>query len=98
MKINIKDKVALVTGANRGIGLAIVESFIAHGAQKVYLAVRNKSTTAELVEKYGEKVMPVQVDVSDEASVKQLATQAKDVDVVVNNAGTLEVADPLDKG
>lgn len=96
MKVDIKDKVALVTGANRGIGLAIVESFIAHGAQKVYLAVRNKSNTTELVEMYGDKVVPVQVDVSDEVSVKQLATQVKDVDVVVNNAGTLEVADPLD--
>ncbi|MDL5511413.1 hypothetical protein QSE00_06295 [Arenibacter sp. M-2] len=41
MSISIANKVALVTGANRAIGKAIVESFINHCAKKVYLAVRN---------------------------------------------------------
>lgn len=87
MSTSIKDKVALVTGANRGIGKAIVDSFIQHGAAKVYLAVRNPESTQTMEEQYGEKVVTVQADLSDAASIKRLAEQAADVDVVVNNAG-----------
>ncbi len=87
MSISIENKVALVTGANRGIGKAIVESFLDHGAKKVYLAVRDTNSTKELEEKYGDKVVTLQADVSNTASIKTLAEHATDVDVVVNNAG-----------
>ncbi|MGJ8735636.1 SDR family oxidoreductase [Zobellia laminariae] len=87
MSISIENKVALVTGANRGIGKAIVESFINHGAKKVYLAVRDTSSTKELEEKYGNKVVTIKADVSNSQSIKDLAQKANDVDVVVNNAG-----------
>jgi len=89
MSMDIQGKVALITGANRGIGKAIVESFINHGAAKVYLAVRNVSSTAALEEKYGEKVVTIEADVTDSNSIKKMAEQASDVDVVVNNAGIL---------
>lgn len=95
MNVSIKNKVALVTGANRGIGKAIVESLIQHGAKKVYLAVRNPESTLELSQKYGEKVVALQADVGDAESVNALATHAKDVQIVVNNAGILEIANPL---
>ncbi len=95
MSVDIKGKIALVTGANRGIGKAIVESFIEHGAAKVYLAVRNLESTNELTATYAEKVVPVKVDMADAESIKQLASVATDVDVVVNNAGVLEKADIL---
>ncbi len=95
MSFELKNRVALVTGANRGIGKAIVESFIAHGASKVYLAVRNIDSTKELVDRYGDKVVPLYVDVAQEESIKALAKQANDVSIVVNNAGILEVEDPL---
>ena len=87
MSTSIKNKVALVTGANRGIGKAIVQSFFEHGAKKVYLAVRDTASTKDLQEKYGEKVVTLQADLSDGKSIIKLAEQAQDVDIVVNNAG-----------
>lgn len=87
MKTLIENKVALVTGANRGIGKQIVETFIEKGAKKVYLAVRNTASTKDLEEKYGNKVETIQADVSDDNSINSLAENTKDVDIVVNNAG-----------
>ena len=97
MKINydIKDKTALVTGANRGIGKAIVESFLNHGATKVYAAVRNLDSAAPLVEKYGNKVIPVQIDLAKPETLTAAAEIMRDVQVVVNNAGVLRSSTPL---
>ena len=95
MSMNIENKVALVTGANRGIGKAIVESFFKRGAKKVYLAVRNPDSTKDLVGQYGDKVVTVQADVTDPLSINKLAEVASDVDIVVNNAGVLIPASPL---
>jgi len=95
MNFDVKDKVALVTGANRGIGKAILESLISHGAQKVYAAVRNLASVTDLVAKYGDKVSPVYVDIAKPDTIKKLAETAQDVELVVNNAGVLKAADPL---
>ncbi len=95
MSIKIKDKVTLVTGANRGIGSAIVESFVKHGAKKVYAAVRDVQKATALVEKFGSVIVPVSVDLSKPETIKELAKIANDVDIVVNNAGVLESAEPL---
>ncbi|MER2492076.1 SDR family oxidoreductase [Catenovulum sediminis] len=92
----IENKVALVTGANRGIGKAIVESFIAHGAKKVYLAVRDPESTVELATQFKDKVVTLKADVSDADSIKTLAEQTKDVDILVNNAGIMQLGSPLD--
>jgi NAD(P)-dependent dehydrogenase (short-subunit alcohol dehydrogenase family) len=93
--MNIENKVVLVTGANRGIGKAIVESVIRHGAKKVYLAVRNLETTNQQVSEFGDKVVPVKVDIADASSIQALAKQAQDVDIVINNAGVLAASDLL---
>ena len=51
---NIKGKaVVLVTGANRGIGRAVVDAFVQHGARKVYAAVRTVETADTLAEEHG---------------------------------------------
>lgn len=87
MSMAVENKVALVTGANRGIGKSIVESFIKHGAKKVYLAVRDLDSTKELEDKYGNKVATVKADLSNTESIEHLAQQTTDVEIVVNNAG-----------
>ena len=97
MNYNIKDKTILVTGANRGIGKAIVESFIKHGAAEVYGAVRNLESISPLVEQYGDRVVPIQVDLSDPQSIFAAAQTAKDVQVVVNNAGVFQAGSLLDE-
>ncbi|MBL4638426.1 MAG: SDR family oxidoreductase [Proteobacteria bacterium] len=95
MSFDVKDKIALVTGANRGIGKAIVESLIQHGAKKVYLAVRDVKSTNTLVAEFGDLVAPLYVDLSVPASIESLAKTASDAQLVVNNAGILKLADPL---
>ena len=87
---DILGKNILVTGANRGIGKAIVEVFLDNGAAKAYAAVRNPESAAELVEKYGDKVVPVKLDLSEPESITAAAKAATDVDVVINNGGILK--------
>ncbi len=87
MKTSIEGKTALVTGSNRGIGRAIVEALIERGASKVYATARDKSSLAELAQKYGERIVPVALDVTDADQVKAAAELASDAQVVVSNAG-----------
>ena len=72
-----------------------MESFIAHGAKKEYLTVRNPESTKDLEDQFGDKVVTLQADVTDAKSINQLAEQAKDVQIAVNNAGVLVPASPL---
>ena len=95
--MKVAGKVALVTGANRGIGKAIVDAFVGEGASKVYLAVRDIATAQPLVERYGNAVVPIKVDLSQPATMARAAEQATDVEIVVNNAGVLRRSAPLDK-
>lgn len=95
MSYDIKDKTILVTGANRGIGKAFVDAFIEYGVAKVYAAVRRLESATPLVEKYGDKVVPIPVDLTEPSSIVAIAQAATDVQVVVNNAGAFKGADPL---
>lgn len=93
----IQGKIALVTGANRGIGKAIVEGFLHNGASKVYAAVRNPASAQPLVDQYGDKVVPVAMDIADAESVAAAAKVTGDAQVVVNNAGVYDAGSPLDE-
>ena len=86
----IAGRVALVTGANRGIGRALVEELVARGAAKVYAGARRPETLAELVADGPGKVVPLRLDVTHAEQVGRAVVEAKDVDLLVNNAGILE--------
>lgn len=98
MTFSVHNKIALVTGANRGIGKSIVETLVTSGASKVYAAVRNPASAAELVRASGGKVVAVELDLAKPATIAAAAKAAKDVQLVVNNAGVLKAAGPLDAG
>ncbi|MHC4982991.1 MAG: SDR family oxidoreductase [Planctomycetota bacterium] len=92
MDVHLKDKVALVTGAGRGIGRAIAKALAGCGAQ-VVLAARTKEqidAVAADIATAGGTAAPVVADVSDEASVAELFGEVRKLgrlDILVNNAG-----------
>ena len=81
----LSGKIALVTGANRGIGEALVDALVAAGVKKVYAAARNISALDPLVARHGSRVTPLQLDVTNVAQIA--AATAADVNLLVNNAG-----------
>ena len=86
-KTAIQGSVALVTGANRGIGRAITEALLERGAEKVYAAARKPETVTDLRERHGDRVVPIELDVTDAAQVRAAAESAGDVEILINNAG-----------
>jgi NAD(P)-dependent dehydrogenase (short-subunit alcohol dehydrogenase family) len=78
---------ALVTGANRGIGRAITEALLERGASKVYAAARDTGQLADLEERYAGRVVPLELDVTNGDQVRAVAERARDVRILVNNAG-----------
>ena len=93
----IEGSVALVTGANRGIGRAITEALLARGAEKVYATARDPKTLAGLQERYGSRVVALRLDVTDADQVAEVAREATDVDVLINNAGAFEPTELSDE-
>ncbi|MBX9710784.1 MAG: SDR family oxidoreductase [Xanthobacteraceae bacterium] len=83
--MSLSNKVVLVSGANRGIGAAVVRELLKAGVRKVYAGARHPNSLPDFGDK---RVVPLQLDVTNDASVKAAADTAKDIDVLVNNAGT----------
>ncbi|MCU0757816.1 MAG: SDR family NAD(P)-dependent oxidoreductase [Steroidobacteraceae bacterium] len=78
--------VALVTGANRGVGLGFVEVLLARGAKRVYATGRNPRNLPQVVALDPQRVVPLTLDVTDEAQRRAAAAAAPDVTLLINNA------------
>ncbi|MCC5090466.1 SDR family oxidoreductase [Xanthomonas campestris] len=97
--MNLKDKVALVTGASSGIGAATALKLAANGA-KVGLAARRTDrlqSLADQITSAGGQALVIEMDVVDPASVQAGATQLADayggIDILFNNAGLMPISD-----
>jgi NAD(P)-dependent dehydrogenase (short-subunit alcohol dehydrogenase family) len=89
MAFHIAGTTALVTGANRGIGRAIVEALLARGAAKVYATARKPEALADLVAASGGRVVPLTLDIRRPEEVRAAAAAAGDVRLLINNAGVV---------
>jgi NAD(P)-dependent dehydrogenase (short-subunit alcohol dehydrogenase family) len=90
--MQIENATALVTGANRGIGRALVQALLDAGVRRVYAAARDPDAIAAT----DPRVVRVRLDVTDAASVAALAAAAPDVTLAISNAGTLDFGGPLE--
>jgi short-subunit dehydrogenase len=94
----IEGAVALVTGANRGIGRALTEALLERGAAKVYATARDPEALANLPQRFGARVRTLRLDVTSGEQVAEVARIASDVDLLVNNAGVAEASELLGDG
>jgi len=79
--MNVENKTILITGANRGIGRALVDEALRRGAKTIYAGTRSVLEIAD------RRVTPVSLDVTDAAQVRQAVEQVDSLDVLINNAG-----------
>ncbi|HEY4458289.1 MAG TPA: SDR family NAD(P)-dependent oxidoreductase [Pseudonocardiaceae bacterium] len=79
--MSITDKTILVTGANRGIGRALVDEALARGAKRVYAGTRQPLTHPD------ERVTPLTLDITSAAQIQGAARRVPSLDILINNAG-----------
>src|ERR1035441_1167495 len=79
--MNIQNKTVLITGANRGIGRALVNEALRRGATRVYAGTRGALQIAD------ERVTALTLDVTSTAQIKQAVDEVGTLDILINNAG-----------
>ncbi len=85
--MNLSGAVALVTGANRGIGKRFVDELATRGVTKIYAAVRDLDSLKDVKEPSGVSIVPLTLDVTKRSHIAAAAKAADDVTVLINNAG-----------
>ena len=89
---DISDRAVLVTGANRGIGQALVDEALRRGAKRVYAGTRQPLAHSD------GRVTPLTLDVTDAAQIRAAVEKVESLDILVNNAGLGLYADLSDRG
>src|SRR5215469_13131401 len=79
--MNIENKTVLITGANRGIGRALVDEALRRSAKKVYAGTRGPLQIAD------ERVTPLTLDVTNTSQIRQAVNEVDSLDLLINNAG-----------
>lgn len=92
--MQLPTQIALVTGANRGIGRALVQALLKAGVRKVYATARSSEKLKQLPD--DPRIVPLPLEVSDADSVAALAAAAGDVTLLINNAGVLDFGSVLE--
>jgi NAD(P)-dependent dehydrogenase (short-subunit alcohol dehydrogenase family) len=87
--MRMQGSIAMVTGANRGLGHAFVEALLTQGASRIYATARDESALAALRALSPDRVKPLRVDITNEGDVLRVAKEAGDVNLLIHNAGTL---------
>ena len=82
--MQLSNKTVLVTGANRGIGKALVTALLDRDVKKIYAAARD---TAKLPASNDDRVVALQLDIANIEEVQNAAKVADDIDLLINNAG-----------
>ena len=95
--MQISSVTALVTGANRGIGLALVHRLLADGASRIYATARTAPEASKL-DALDPRVTGLVLDVTDPTQIASAATRASDVTLLINNAGVLDFGNFLEAG
>src|SRR5271154_704766 len=86
--MKIKGSIALVTGANGGIGKAFVQELLKRGAAKIYLGARDPASLRGLFPE-SSKLVPVALDLTNPKQIAETANKASDITLLINNAGTV---------
>lgn len=84
--MEVQNSVALVTGANGGIGRAFVQELLKRGASKIYVGARDTASLQSLLAN-SNKLVPVQLDLTKPDQIAAAAKVAGDVTLLINNAG-----------
>lgn len=88
----MEGKAVLVTGANRGVGQALVDEALRRGAKRVYAGTRQPLASSD------GRVTPLTLDVTDAAQIRAAVEEVESLDVLINNAGLGLYADLSDRG
>jgi NADP-dependent 3-hydroxy acid dehydrogenase YdfG len=86
--MQISGAIVLITGANGGIASHFIEQLLNLGVAKIYVCARSVAKLNSLLTLDRDRIIPVELDVTNPQSVLTAASQCQDVNLLINNAGT----------